>query len=237
MLRSPIILIHGFRGAREGLVEVAQYLVDYDCYVPDIPPASGQKMKQYSLDSYAEFLKKYINDNNLQNPILIGHSMGSIVAAYTANKYKDLVNDKLILISPIIKKPPLLVRLSQVFIFVFPASLISFFVTKFLTTEKDRIKLNKALLLTNKCVDKYKSKLELFKSAIFATNNSINDFKIDKDVLFILGDKDRIVKINDVERYFGAKIKKIKIIRNRGHIINYELPEVLANLIKDFIKN
>ena len=102
-MKQSIIFMHGFRGSSLGMEKVAAHFDSkkYDVYVPDIPPAGDESLPEYSPRFYARFLARYIKDNDIKNPILVGHSMGSIIAAIMAERYPDLINQKLILMSPI----------------------------------------------------------------------------------------------------------------------------------------
>ncbi|TWO99507.1 alpha/beta fold hydrolase, partial [TM7 phylum sp. oral taxon 351] len=93
--KPALLFVHGFRGNHFGLEEVITKFKDlgYPVYAPDIPPAFNTQseklptLKNFTTEGYATWIADYILDNNLDRPILIGHSMGSIIAAATAEKY------------------------------------------------------------------------------------------------------------------------------------------------------
>ena len=102
--RKPsLVLVHGYRGAPIGLKTIAEQLEEagYEVYVPAIPPFGGATLGHtYDAKSYADYLAKYIKSKSLDHPVLIGHSMGSIIVAATAHFHPDLINQKIIFLSP-----------------------------------------------------------------------------------------------------------------------------------------
>lgn len=114
--KPTLILVHGFRGAPAGLNEIAKDLkaAGYPVHTPAIPPFAGApELPSYTPDSYASFIAEYIREHQLNHPVLIGHSMGSIVAAAAAHKYPELIHPKLILMAPISSRTPKLFRWSR----------------------------------------------------------------------------------------------------------------------------
>ena len=97
--QSPtILLLHGFRGTKEGLGDIDKALREqgFNVYAPDLPPfGEAGVMVEYTPKTYAEYVNNYIKDKKLHKPILVGHSMGSIIAAASTldcNSAKRLCN-------------------------------------------------------------------------------------------------------------------------------------------------
>ena len=240
--KPPLLFIPGFRGTHEGLVDVAVWMGDkgYECYYPDVPPF-GREVKslgEYNEKTYTKFIADYIRKNKLKNPVLIGHSLGSIIAAATAKKYPRLVNKKLVLLSPISEKMPKPIAALQPLLMIFPNKLIGFITTKFmLIQKKDHNKVRDILEVTYRCGVHYTSRKDVRASAKFSANHKIGDFKPKKDILIIAGVKDRIVSRKKTEK-LGEELKaRTKFIENAGHLINYEEPRKIAEAIADFLEN
>ena len=109
----PLVLIHGFRGTKQGLHLVAKELssigaadgTSYKLLAPDLPGfGRGAHLPNYSLDAYVEWLNTYIEGVQKKFPrkkiTLLGHSFGSIICAAYAAKYPKTIG-KLILVNPI----------------------------------------------------------------------------------------------------------------------------------------
>lgn len=76
-----IILIHGFRGDHHGLSAIAGALENHHVVIPDLPgygrtPAFD---KEHNLENYANWLAEFVT--NFEDPIVLGHSFGSLVVA------------------------------------------------------------------------------------------------------------------------------------------------------------
>lgn len=240
--KPPLLFIHGFRGTHEGLVDVAVWMTDrgYECYYPDIPPfgRESKPLKTYDEKSYAKFIADYIKQNKLKNPVLIGHSMGSLIAAATAAKYPRLVSKKLVLLSPISVKPPKPIAMLQPLITILPNKVVGFITTKYmLIQKKDHNKVRDILDVTYRCGAHYTSRKDVRKAAKFSADHSLSDFKFKKDTLIVAGEKDRLISRSKTEDY--AKTIKVepKFIKNSGHLINYEEPRRVAEIISDFLEN
>ncbi len=238
MKKPPIIFVHGFRGSHAGLAEITTYLPEFKTYVPDIPPFGNSKpLDEYSVESYTNFLKNYIKNNGIKNPILIGHSMGSIIVAAMASKYPELINEKVVLLAPISQKPDKFFSKIQPLSVILPTKVVDRITTDFLyVPQKDRKIYKKTLKTTHECSKNYTSKKDVLKSAKFSTKHSIDDFKIDKKILFLSGSKDRLIKkqktVAAARKYPNAKLV---FLEKTGHLLNYEAPEKVASIIKDFL--
>lgn len=239
MKKQDLIIMHGFRGAPDGVKKLASYFPDnmYNVYTPAVPPVNGNPLEKYDADHYAKFLADFIDSHKLKKPIVVGHSMGSIVAAATAEKYPDKINDKLVLMSPISSKPAKFFAMLTPLSVILPNRIISHITTRYLFIPHDKKLYKEAVRLTYLCGSKYPSKKEIFKSAIFSANTAISDFHFSKQTFFISGETDRLVprkKTISLAKLIGAKTDYIP---NTGHLINYEAPETTAKKIRAFLEN
>ncbi len=110
---SPLVLIHGFRGTKQGLRLIGKELTKLEenssekhvLIAPDLPGfGNGATLKDYSIDSYVKWLKAYLQTIQNRYPgqkiTLLGHSFGSIICAAYAAQYPNTIG-KLILVNPI----------------------------------------------------------------------------------------------------------------------------------------
>lgn len=237
-MKKPVLLfVHGFRGNHLGLQETADFFREkgYECYAPDIPPAfNTQKekvpgLKEHTADAYAKWMADYILEKKLDHPILIGHSMGSIISAATAEKYPELINEKIFFLSPISVTPPKFICHLAPLSAILPNKLIGYLTTKYLLIQKDKFK--QVLGVTYKCTEKFTSKMDTGRAAKFSISYAISDFRFNKTVYFIAGEKDKLnsqAQVKSVAKKFNSKPTFIK---NSGHLVNYEEPIILAEEI------
>lgn len=237
-IKPPIIFIHGFRGSSIGLKEIVSYLPNFKSYTPDIPPfGNSEPLDDYSVETYTNFLQNYIKKNNLKNPVLIGHSMGSIIAAAMANKYPELINKKIVLLAPMSQKPIKPIASLQPLSVILPRRVVDKITTDYLfAPRKDFATYKKALKITHECSKNYTSKKDVLRAAKFSTKYSIKDFDLTQKILFLSGAKDKLVKksktIEIAKKYPDAKVI---FLEKTGHLLNYEAPEKVAKIIEDFL--
>jgi len=238
--KPPLLFVHGFRGNHLGLLETKKFFeaLGYECFSPDIPPAFNTqreklpKLEEYTADAYAKWLADYILEKKLDHPVLIGHSMGSIISAATAEKYPELINEKIFFLSPICVTPPKFICNLAPLTAILPNKLIGYITTKYLLVPKDKETLNEVLDITYKCSKKFTKKSDSARAAKFSISFSISDFNFKKNAVFIAGESDKLnskEQIKEVAKKF--KTKPI-FLKNSGHLINYECPIVLAETIK-----
>lgn len=239
MKKPQLLLVHGFRGNHLGLSVTRKILEKegYECYAPDIPPAyNTQKEKlpeleSFTADGYAKWIADYIKEKNLKKPILIGHSMGSIISAATADKYPDLINKKIIFLSPICVTPPKFICSLVPLTTLLPNKLIGYITTKYLIIPKDKNILKSTLKTTYACTKKFTKRRDTKKAAKFSVKYAISDFNFDKDCVFIAGEKDKLNSQKQVKKVAAKFNRKPIFLEKSGHLINYECPEKLANVI------
>jgi pimeloyl-ACP methyl ester carboxylesterase len=248
-MKKTILLLHGLRGTHHGLISIAKELEKrgYQTLTPDLP-GSGERaeLSNKTLDGYADWLHDYIKESGVK-PYIIGHSMGSIIVSHYLEKYPNDVQKKVVLMSPIFrskagqKSSNVTYALANGALHILPkkpryrfmgSKPVSWCISHFLTADKSR----------QKEIDELHYKY----SGRFASANSLlADMKIsmkeqtilppDKEVLYIIGNRDRLTKVNIARARtteYGAKFAEIE---GTGHLLNYEQPERVAELIDGFI--
>ena len=139
--KPSIVLVHGFRGSPLGLEVIAQDLrqAGYQVYLPPIPPFAGaEELERYRPKDYANYLASYIRKRKLERPILVGHSMGSVIVAATAKLHPELVNQKLVLLSPISVKTAKPFAAVSPLATIVPRPVVDYVTTRFLFIPKDK---------------------------------------------------------------------------------------------------
>lgn len=242
-MKPDIILLHGYRGGPSGLKEISIDLekAGYKTHLPSVPPfGDSSPLKSYDRDNYADFVADFIKKNNLQKPIIIGHSMGSMVAAATAEKYPDLINDKLIFLSPISNTPPRPIAALNPLITVLPHGFVDVTTTAYNMIPNGLETAKKTMRLTREVSKKYTTIDDVKLAGEFSIKNAVPSFNFKKNVLFIAGKHDHLISPKHTKALaekLGKKMKsKAIFIPGTGHLLNYEKPHETASEIIKFLE-
>ena len=236
--KPPLVLLHGFRGSPLGLSEVADVLraAGYEVYTPAVPPFSGAALPSFTPEAYVSFVDDFIREHNLEKPILMGHSMGSIITAAVAHTEPSLIHEKLILLSPISARTTRLVAPLVPLSAGMPRLVTDYVTTRFLFVPHDPELFRKTLAITNQCSgDQVPRAREVFRSAKFSAQYSVADFPFEKETLFLAGESDRIVNKKNTEQLAKEIGAKLEFIPGSGHLHNYEKPQETAEAILRFL--
>ena len=241
--KPPLLFVHGFRGNHLGLFDIIQNFetLGYEVYCPDIPPAFNTQeevlpaLKDFTVEAYATWLADYILDNKLDHPILIGHSMGSLIVAATAEKYPNLIHQKVFFLSPISEPTPKFLRSIIPLIAFVPNKLVCYVVTRYLIGTLGKNQLPKILNLTYQCAKKFTSIPDEIKAAKFSVSHSISDFNFNKDCYFIAGTEDKLNRQEQTKKTAAKYNAKVHFIKKSGHLINYEVPDQLSEIIQSYL--
>lgn len=89
---QPIILIPGFGSSDEVWNETIQVLAQtYPCYKINMAGYGGTKpAPDPGFENWVQALAGFIRDNNIVKPIIIGHSMGGMMAMKLASEFPDI---------------------------------------------------------------------------------------------------------------------------------------------------
>jgi len=112
---QPAIILHGLFGQSDNWVTVSRRIADqFHVYIPD-QRNHGQSphTSLHSFPAMADDLAEFIDEHNIENPILIGHSMGGKVAMTYALENPDKVK-KLVIIDISPRKYPERITHTQV---------------------------------------------------------------------------------------------------------------------------
>lgn len=246
-----IIIIHGLRGNHFGVMAIANTLEQefgFKVYAPDLPGSGTRtELGNKTLDGYSDWLSSYIQELGLKTPpIIIGHSMGSIVVSYFVQQHPTLVDKRVILLSPIFRNSlggvlsSIEYYLLSGFLHIFPKHLryvimksrpVSYVISHFLTIDKSK----------QKQIDQLHYEYCNFASA----DSLLADMKIsmqnqtiipqDKIIFFCMGSSDRLTSSKLAQKRIRAVGQACKIIKHTGHLINYERPKTVARQIGKFI--
>lgn len=252
-----IVMIHGFRGTHHGLDLVARHMSGCRVIVPDIPGygATEPLECEHSVENYVDWLGQFIKDLQLTKPpVLLGHSFGSVIAAsFVANNPKSVT--KLILVNPI-GAPALhgpratLSKISSAY-FWFGGMLPEPAATKWFSSNTfSKASVSTLVKTKSKEIKEYvngqhkknlsphTSKRVICESYKASTKNTVRDWATDILVptLLIAGDLDDVTSLD--KQYELANLfpnAKLEVIKNVGHLTQYETPVEVVNAISKFL--
>ena len=238
-----VLLLHGFRGTKEGLEDVAKALEKQGLkvFAPDLPPfGEAGALAEYTPESYADFVADYIRQKRLKKPVLIGHSMGSIIAAATAAQHADKVANKLVLLAPISARPPKVFTNMAPLIAIAPSDLVTLACTVYLKSTKDIDQFAEMLAVSCLSGREFTSRTDVRKAAKFSMRYQVGDFDFRQNTLLLAGNKDRLIKKEETEKLAEELRKRgekcqAEFLLGEGHLLNYEAPELVAEKIVKFI--
>ena len=234
-----VLLLHGFRGNHLGLRDVAKFLrrEGFEVYVPDLPPMSKYPLEKYDSDHFSRWVANFILEKKLNRPVIVGHSLGSIIAAATAEKYPELINEKIVFLAPISEKPPKLLLPIAPLSAILPNSLLSHITTRYVIIKKDKDTYHNIVDLSTRCAKKYTSRQDILKTAIFSETHSISDYHFQRTALFLAGAKDRLCPESATRTLANRLNAQVEFIPNTGHLLNYEEPNLVSEHITAFLAN
>ncbi|PYZ96755.1 alpha/beta hydrolase [Alteribacter lacisalsi] len=88
---APVILLHGWGVDSKSFTPVHKFLErNFKVYAVDFPGfgQSDEPPEQWGVEDYTEVLAQFIDELEIENPILVGHSFGGRVSIVYASKYK-----------------------------------------------------------------------------------------------------------------------------------------------------
>lgn len=96
---KSIIFIPGFASSGKVWEETkTEFENKYTCYTLTMAGFAGVESKENSsFNNWVVSIAKYIENHNIEKPIIVGHSMGSVMAMALAAKYPELI-DKIIVV-------------------------------------------------------------------------------------------------------------------------------------------
>jgi len=244
---TPMIILHGLLGASDNWLTLGrEWSRNNRIFLLDLRN-HGHSPHDAKLDfeTMTEDVYEFINDQNLPPVILLGHSMGGKVAMTLALKYPQSVQKLVVVdiaprayqnpdfiqvlenlreldLSTILSRREADAKLAE----TIPASSLRHFLLKNLARQRDgkyqwRINLN--ALYQN---------VEAIAGAIPAEGI------YDKPTLVIRGENSPYVRDADVAKIKAMFPKAIFLtVKNAGHWVHAEKPEIVSNAVKKFISN
>jgi pimeloyl-ACP methyl ester carboxylesterase len=249
-LGKPLVLLHGLPTSYLLWRNIAPALTyGNTVYTLDLMGFGLSEKPQnltYSLDTYVGQLGKFLENFHLDNPILVGHDIGGVIAATYALRNPDKVRKLVLMDAPLYSAaPPLAVRLLRTRVIgdlftgdwflqrflrggvVKPAAMTDTILNDYLKPYHDDPGARVALL---------KSVRELNLRPLLEGEIQANLGKIRVPTLIMWGSDDPYVPLD-----FAKKLKddipnsELYVVLQSGHYIQEERPEDVRAALKEFI--
>ncbi|MBI2446679.1 MAG: alpha/beta hydrolase [Parcubacteria group bacterium] len=223
-----LVFLHGW-GVSSKIFEPLFYYLkdDFKIFTVDLPGFGKTPIeKTMVLKDYADFVYEFLKINNIENPIIIGHSFGGAVAIKLALIYPDSISKLILVDASAIRRPKRKMLLLEK---IWP-------VLKPIISEKLRIIIKKLMKLdkTDWAQIKNAELKQTFKNVI-KENLELQLNSIKNSVLVIWGENDAMTPLKEGELIVKTiPSAKLAVIKNAGHFPFLEKPEKFIKLIKDF---
>lgn len=231
MEQINIVFIHGLLTNKNANIALEEYCIKnkFNYYSMDLPGHGEEPFNDIDLhlDAYTDFVLNFININNINKPILVGHSLGGAITVGLISKMNKENRSLAILEDPINQSIIENIEPGKIDTYVFDVGV-------FLKKIKDISK------YTFKNFNKIRQLL-----ANSTSDESLNFLwdcykKIDIPTLVIFGEKDKLLNQESSVKNIKGLNKDIEfsIIKEARHTPHVNDPEGYINSINDFlIKN
>jgi len=249
-----IVVVHGYRGDHHGLEPVVNLLPDLHIVSPDLPgfgDSTPMTDAPHSIAGYRDWLRAFVDALGLSDdPVLLGHSFGSIVVAHAV---ADGVPARaVILINPIADDPAKVAGIG--------ATRFYYAVARRLPERAARAWLANPLVVQGMSVKLAKTRdrglrrfihgqhhayFSRFGSrasivggfdASLSTNVAAVADRITQPVLLVAGERDEVAPLAGQFALLDAfPDARLDVIPGVGHLIHYETPQAAAHAIRAFV--
>ncbi len=242
---QAIIIMHGLFGSSDNWLTIGKALSEnYQVYLLDLPNhGKSPHTDDFNYKAMVEDVWQFIRDENIDNPVIIGHSMGGKVAMNFALQHPDQFS-KLIVVDIAPRYYP--VHHDRIL-----EGLMAVQIDKITSRQEADQQLAvyephptvRAFLLKNLYRDDnqkfaWRLNLPVINMQLDNVGESVNDNRsTDKPVLFINGTKSDYIQPEDeplIHKIFPNAA--IKAIHGAGHWCHSEKPDEFLTIVKEFIK-
>lgn len=239
---TPLLFIHGWLGSSlEWIYQLYYFNSRKHIIILDLPGygKSDKINTKYSIEFFTKIVVDFLNLLGYNEAILIGHSLGGLIAQNITIQYPKLVKQLVLISTTAISEPTnnkfLLFWVNVIFKLAYINFLRS--TIKRINSTEDENRVFKRL---------YKNALTIPKSVVLSTfNNMTFKFKLNENLseifqptLIIYGTEDKIISKTMIIT-LGNLIpnSEINLIEKGPHRVMVENYERVNKLIDDFIKN
>ena len=236
---QPILILHGWGASSSSWERVQKILANnsYKVFCPDLPGfgKTDSPKNAWGVSDYVDWVLEFIESQNLDNFVLMGHSFGGRVSIKFANYYPEKIKSLILCDSAGLKVSPS-IRRRIVLILVGFFKLISGIT--FFSKIKEEMKNLLFFVISSTDYAKSSKVMRETMKRVLGENLLVYLNGIKTKTLIVWGKKDKLVTV-DHAYVFKKEIQnsQLKIIPNIGHSPHLKVPEKLSNIILDFLRN
>ena len=243
---SPLVLLHGFcenGGVWDQLYP--HFTHGYHVLIPDLPGfgKSALPFEKFSISDIADEVARWLTTQNVENAVVIGHSLGGYITLELANNHPDLLAGIGLFHSTAFADPEeKKLSRNKVIEFVNEHSAQVFadsFVPQ-LFYEHNRNRLSQEIDIAVQMASKTPLQTVIsYTCAMRDRNDRTNVLKNwNKPLLFIAGDQDTSVPIEKSEEQIPIiNNGTVRILKNTGHMGMFEAKGEAIGVIKSFLSS
>lgn len=243
---QPLIILHGLFGSLDNWISLAKYFAEhFEVYLVDQRNhGKSPHSPNFSYQHMADDLQEFITDYKIENPIILGHSMGGKTAMLFACLHPNLVK-KLIIVDIAPKTYPvhhdsIIESLKKLPLNkIKKRSEAEEMLSKYILEKDVRQFLLKNLTRDDNGNYQWKMNLPIIAQNIEIIGYGLPDNAIfNKDTLFIRGLKSKYIVDDDMiilKRHFPNST--LASVEDAGHWVHAEAPQILYDLVLKFSKS
>ncbi len=229
---QPIILLHGWGTSKRTFYHLVEEIKNkYEVHTIDLIGfgQSEEPYKPLTLNDYVFFLNDYIIRNNINNPILLGHSFGGRIIIKYASIFNNI--DKIILVDSAGIKKKINIKTKY--------KICKYkFLKRWYKLTNNKVKYQK--LIRNSGSSDYKNASVIMKKTLsLVINEDLKKYikKIKQETLIIWGKDDKVTPYKDA-LYMNKHIKNsgLVTIENTGHFPYLENKNYFHLIIRNYLK-
>lgn len=245
--KKIIILLHGLASDKDSWLQFSKYIPsDYRVIIPDLP-AHGDSVQvldlNYSIENQAIWLHKFISKLGIKKANIVGLSMGGAVAMRYDYMYPESVSSLTLIDSHGAIKTASVV--DKIYKETGKMPMLEIynrddfdFMMKLAMENPPYIPGFMADVIIKNRLKRKKIDSKILKDAYVDFDQSKILSKIKVKTLILWGANDKVIHV-DSATFLDSEIPDTKkiIIKNAGHVIVVEKPELVANYFLNFIKD
>lgn len=250
-----IVLVHGYRGTHKGLESFAGGLSQFNIYAPDLPGfgSSAPLSKKHTLENYVEWFRNFLLEIELDKPIAIGHSFGTLIVSAAESKFG--FSKALVCINPVAGGETkglswFLMQFVKAFYWIahiipqtlgqrmLKTRLLVDSMSSYTTKSKDKNLRNWIKLQHSHYFNSFANSDVVWESYIASISNTLQPYisSIKKPILLVAADMDEITPVSAVQEIARRMPRSsVHVIANCGHLVHYEAAQETVDVITTFI--